>query len=249
MPSIPHLGLKILVEHLANTPPGELLHASDTALDHMIGKGDVMAVLAAAELSPERREGFMRNVLKLIENDIEVPVAHSIARLAWLVPALHHREPTEPVIHQDQARHVNLFEHLAMFAMLQKDFDAQLLLLEISNNLPPSSRGMLEPINYLGLSTAILQAVGETQNARLDDPGRFNRFLAFAEVAAIRCNYEETDDEMGTLRHLRERVASMAPLYRSKLRLVENIEPDHGPDAPPPGGRPRKPPRPRRDHE
>ncbi len=246
MASRSHLGLKMLVEHLANATPEASITASDTALDHMIGQGDVHAVMATADLTPERRDRFIGNVLKLIQNDAEAPVDLSVARLIWVVPALQHRESTEPSRAQQSLHDANLFEHLATFAMLNKNFDAQIALLGISNNLPPGALGMLEPISYMGLSAAVLHAVTLTQNAMLDDPGPLERFVALADVAAIRCNYAEHDQDFGTMQHLRERVASMTALAR-KLNMGQPTPPD-GPSKPPAAGR-RRNRRPRRDNE
>lgn len=244
MPSQSHLGLKMLVEHLANTPPEASITASDTALDHMIGQGDVHAVMATADLTPKRRDRFISNVLKLIQNDTAAPVDLSVARLIWVVPAFQHREPTAAKFQQQFPTDANLFEHLATFALLQKSFDAQIALLDLSNNLPSGARGMLEPITYMGLSAGIVHAVSLTQNALLDDPDPLKRFLALAEVAAIRCNYEEQDQDIGTMQNLRERVASMDVLAR-KLNMGQPTPPNE-PSKPPAAGRRR---RPRRDRD
>lgn len=168
-----------------------------------------------------------------------------MARLAWLVPAFTDREPTKPVINKRTKRAENLFDQLATLAVLQKAFDAQITVLALSNNLPPGARGMLDPIGVLGLYAGIIQTVVQTQNALLDDPGPLKHFLALAEVAAPRCNYEEYDEEFGTLQHLRERVNSMDVLAR-KLNMGLPTPP-YVPENPPASGRRRKPPNPRRD--
>lgn len=246
MPSDAPLSLRLLVDHFIASKPGSAATASSTALDHLVGQGDVNALLGTVGIAPEGRDRFVRNVLELIENDINAPIEHSLVRLTWVMPALHQREPTERATDARCMRGMNLFEQLSGVAVLQRNFDVQIPLLGLSNTLPPSARGMLEPINYLGLCNAITHAVIQMQNAQLDDMTPLHRFKALAEVAATRCNFDEMDEDFGTLDNLRERVASMDVLVR-KLGLGQPRDPGREPDQPPRSGRRRKPPKPRRD--
>ena len=245
MPSKPDLSIKLLVEHLANIKPEGSLTASDTALDHIIGHGDVNSVLNSASVTAEGRDRFMRNVVKLIENDVRVPVEHSLARFHWLTPALQKREPSDPIIAlQSSANSHNLFEQFAGLAMMQGNFQAQLHVLGMSNNLPASARGILEPINAVGLSLAINHAFMTSRNALLDDIAPFKQFKALAEVAAKRCDFNavDEDDEMESLG---ERIASLDVIISKFSARAAKPAPDDA--TPTRSGKRRKPPKPRRD--
>ena len=247
MPSKPDLSIKLLVEHLANIKPEGSLTASDTALDHVIGHGDVSSILDSANMSAEGRERFMRNVVKLIENDLRVPIQHSLARLHWLMPAFQRREMGDPTLNVvTSKRSQNAFEQFAGMAVLQNNFDAQVLVLHMSNSLPTSAHDILAPINSTGLGIAIDHAFRASRDALLDSAAPLKHFKVLAEVAATRCDFEAVEDGDETLADLGKRIASIDVLIRKFGPSAQAKSfPDQG--APVRSGKRRKPPKPRRD--
>ncbi|MDX1922429.1 MAG: hypothetical protein SFW65_04805 [Alphaproteobacteria bacterium] len=238
MPSDTPLSIKLLVDHFIAETPSERSVASETALDSLIAFGDVNAILDAAAIAPERRSRFIQNVLQLIANDGFTPVNLSVARLSWLLPALRADVKPDPAyVPSSGDRSLNLIDQLAAMAAMFDNFDAQIRLLKLSNDLPDTAQGFIRPISASALCFALDHAIDASREALLDDVTPFKTFKGLADVAAARCDLQTVDKDV-TPEALSERIASIDVLI-SKFRAPK---PDRiSPNRPVRRGRPSKP--------